>query len=541
MTVQDTPKSISRSTCSFLTGTFLSRVTGLGRDMTMAFCFGSNPAVAAFMVAFRFANLIRRLFGEGPLPSGFIPHFVQLRMRSPQEGSLFFRDLFFSLLSLLSVIIVLGMLVLAGIWKWGHLSGDAMQILSLTMLMLPGVLFICLFGLCSGLLQCEKKFFMTGFAPVAFNLVWMAAAYWQKDREPSAAMVILSLGVVVAFMMQWLAILPQTLVFLRKSLSWKELVNARVFSVEMRQVIKPVLLGVIGVGAVQVNSALDGVFARFASLEGPAYLWFAIRMQQLPLALFGIALSAAIFPPLSRAIREGALEPYMRLLRFAYKRSFSLIFPCTMGIFVLGAASVNLIYGRGDFTSEATYHTIMCLWGYGIGLVPAVLVLLLAPAFYAKKDYRTPMFASLYSVIINVALSSFFVFALNWGAFSIAVATSVSAWMNYFYLSYSLSKQMGTIWDREMISSFWKTAACTIIASLVTVLVGAFLVQDPMSQMLLGQPPALFARTFSMQALQFMALAGTFGLILFSYAWLFQASDLLELVGINKKETAVQF
>ena len=153
-----------------------------------------------------------------------------------------------------------------------------------------------------------------------------------------------------------------------------------------------------------------------ASLEGPAFLWYAIRIEQLPLALFGIALSSALLPPLSRALKNLNMDHYLKLLRFAFARSFSLIFPCTLGIFVLGIAGINLLYGHGDFSNEATYQTTLCLWGYGLGLVPAVFVLLLAPAFYAHKEFRTPMLGSVISVVINVLLSSFFVFGLHLGA-----------------------------------------------------------------------------------------------------------------------------
>ncbi len=241
----------------------------------MAIAFGSNPALAAFMVAFRFANLIRRLFGEGPLSSGFIPHYEQLRAGSLEKGAQFFRDLFFSL-SVFLIVLIAGIEIALGvILKWGNLQPDNAQILYLTMLMMPGILFICLFGLCSGLLQCERRFFLTGFAPVAFNIVWIAAMVLLKDLEPAQAMVPLSVAIIIAFFMQWAMLAPKTFKSLKTSLSWKECLKPQLFSLELRQIIKPFLLGVVGVSAIQINSTLDAVFARFASLEGPAYLWYA--------------------------------------------------------------------------------------------------------------------------------------------------------------------------------------------------------------------------------------------------------------------------
>lgn len=535
----DTPRTVSRSTYAFLSGTFLSRITGLGRDTTMAVVFGSNPAIAAFMVAFRFANLIRRLFGEGPLSSGFVPHFEQMRADSPEKGAAFFRDLFFSL-SLFLIFLIGGIeVVLFGVLKWGNLQPDNAQILYLTALMLPGILFICLFGLSSALLQCERKFFVTGFAPVAFNLVWIAATLFLKGKDPSVAVLPLSLAIIVAFFMQWAMLAPQTFGQLKRHLTWKQCFTPQLFSMEMRRVFKPLLLGIVGVGAVQINSTLDAVFARCASLEGPAYLWYAIRIEQVPLALFGIALSAALLPPLSRALKSGVYEQYLKLLRFAFRRSFSLIFPCSLGIFVLGISGINFLYGHGDFSMEATYQTAICLWGYGLGLLPAVFVLLLAPAFYASREFRIPMIGSVVSVLMNIFVTSVFVFGLGWGAFSIAIATSLSAWFNYFYLSYHLSKKVGEpLFDPAVFSSFLRTGACSLIAATATLLVGKFFVEDPTLLIVAGETGVSFIRDIKMQCMQFAALCGTFLLIFFSYAWMLNAEDVLELIGVRRKAGA---
>jgi putative peptidoglycan lipid II flippase len=532
----DTPKTVSRSTFAFLSGTFLSRLSGLGRDASMAIAFGSNPAIAAFMMAFRFSNLIRRLFGEGPLSSGLIPHFEQMRAISPEKGAKFFRDFFFSLSLFLTLLIVAVEGILCCILKWGHLEPDNAQILYLVILMLPGILFICLFGLSSGLLQCQRRFFLTGFAPVAFNLVWIGATLLLKDRDPSTAVIPLSLAIILAFFMQWAMLAPQTLTQMKRFLTWRECFSPQFFSPQLRQMLKPLLLSIVGVAAVQINSALDAVFARYASLEGPAYLWYAIRIEQVPLALFGIALSTALLPPLARAFKNGAYEQSLTLLRFAIRRSFSLIFPCTLGIFALGIVGINFLYGHGDFSMEATYHTALCLWGYGLGLVPAVFVLLLAPAFYANREFRAPMLGSVVSVIFNILLTSLFVFGLKWGAFSIAIATSLSAWFNYFYLSYHLSKKIGgPLFDSAVFRSFLRTGASALIAAIATILVGKFFVDDPTLKILSGETVLLFRRDFTMQFMQFASLSGTFVLIFFSYAWLFNAEDVLELIGVKRK------
>jgi putative peptidoglycan lipid II flippase len=533
---EDTPKTVSRSTFAFLSGTFLSRITGLGRDTAMAFAFGSHPAIAAFMVAFRFANLIRRLFGEGPLASGFIPHFEQVRAESPEKGAQFFRDLFFSLTLFLTLLIAAIEVVLWSVWKWGDLQPGNAEILYLTLWMLPGILFICLYGLSSGLLQCERRFFLTGFAPVAFNVVWISAVFFLKDLPVTAAVLPLSFAIIIAFFMQWAMLAPHTFAQMRRFLSWKECLSPRLFSGELRNLAKPLLLGIVGVGAVQINSTLDAIFARYASLEGPAYLWYAIRIEQLPLALFGIALSAALLPPLARTFKAGFYDQYLKLVRYGFRRSFSLIFPCSLGIFVLGVSGINLLYGHGDFSSEATYQTVVCLWAYGLGLLPAVFVLLLAPAFYATNEFRIPMIGSVASVILNSVLSALCVFWLQWGSFSIAIATSLAAWFNYLYLSHQLAKKLGEpILDKELLRSLSKTAICALIAAVATLFIGKFLVSDPTLQIAGGETSLTFTRDLTHQLMEFLALSGVFVLTFFSYAWMIHAEDILEWVGIRKQ------
>lgn len=521
---QEEPQSIGRSAFSFFSGTALSRLSGLARDVSMAFCFGSSPVIAAFFVAFRFSNLIRRLFGEGILSSGFVPHFETLRKENPKEALGLFCSLQRSLGKNLACLICLLEIVLYSAYK-----SSGSSIFFLTMLMLPGIFFICLFGLNMALLQCEKYFFLSGIAPVAFNFVWICAVWLLKDQQETKAVVGLSAVIILAFFMQWLMTMPRILKILREKLSLKECFSKNVFSGKLSSLFKPLLLSVVGLSAVQVNSALDGVFAYFASEEGPAYLWYAIRLQQLPLALFGIALSSALLPPLSRSIASGDFSRFQELLRFAIKRSFSLMLPCTFGIFALGFCSINLLYGRGHFTLDATAQTTLCLWGYGIGLVPSVFSLLLAPAFYAQKDYLTPMKAALLSVVLNIILNSLFVFWFSWGAFSIALATSLAAFANCAYLALVLSKKIGPLFNPSVLLSCAKTAACGLIALVVTFFLGHFLLGDP-TLALLQQKSFSLLPLFSESLLHFIALGGTFLVFFFSYAYFLRAEDILSLI-----------
>lgn len=489
----------------------LSRVSGLLRDMAMAFCFGTSPALAAFLLSYRFVYLIRRLFGEGLLHQGFIPHFETKRREDPKKGALFFRDLFFSLAVLLGGLIALAEISLL------FVEGETAK---LAMWMLPGVFFICLFGLSTGLLQSERSFFLPSVSPVAFNVVWILGVIGLKALPIGQAVMGLSIVLSVAFFAQWAMTVPKIWAFLRRSLSVKELFYGNLFSKEIKALVRPILLSMIGVASVQVNSAIDGVFARFADLEGPAYLWYAIRIQQLPLALFGIALSSALLPSLSRAVEEGAMERFHSLFSFAKRRIFLFIFPCVVAIFVLGFASVNLLFGRGDFGPNSVTQTTLCLWCYGIGLLPSAFVQIQAQGFYAKKDYWTPAIGFLSASLLNIGLNALLVFYFELGAASIALATSFSAIFNTLYLSRKLGQKSDF---QPMI----KVGICSLLSGAAVLFIGYFFIGDP--TMLLGKGGVSFPNALAGQLFHLGMQTGIYFLLFFAFCWLAKVDEVMQL------------
>lgn len=501
----------------------------------MAFFFGTNPSVAAFLVALRLSNLLRRIFGEGALLNSFIPYFESIRNGNPRQAAEFFRDTFFSLLMILIFLIGAIEISIYLSTLLFEISPDNLQILQLIMIILPGVIFICLFSLCSGLLQCEKNFFLTGVSPIAFNAIWIASVWIFRDQAPEKAVIGLSFGMIFAFFSQWGLTFPKTICILRNHLSWKEFLKLRLFSSEIRKMLSSLSLGIIGVTAAQINTALDTVFARFSSLEGPAYLNYAIHLQQLPLALFGIGLSSALLPPLSRAFKSDNLQQYNRLLEFSLSIALFMILPCTIAIFTIGGSGINLIFGRGEFSADSTIHTISCLWGYGLGLIPMVITLLLAPAFYAKKDYRTPMIASLLSISLNLFLNIVLVFGFHQGPESLAAATSISALCNAWLLYRQLSLKTGIQLSSPFFYSTLNTTLSAIFAGLATLCIGHWLLDDPTISLMFGWE-TYFIRDFSLQIVQFAGLFLTFSIGFILSAILLKNKQLADLFKLTKRQ-----
>lgn len=463
--LKDSPASIFRSSARFFSGTLFSRLTGYFRDLVMAYAFGTSANVADFFVAFRFAHLGRRIFGESSLQTAFAPHFEEMRKANPAQAASFFRDLHALLTIILMGVITLLIGGLALLPSFFSLSQSTQEILFLTILMLPSLLFICLFGLNSALLECEKSFFTPGIAPAFFNIVWTIGACIACTLPLQNGIYLLSLFIIFGCAAQWGFTLPKTIGILKhlgNTSLWRQ---AAPFSKAVKRLFKPLLLANLGIIAAQVNNGLDPLFARFVDSEGPAWLWYGIRLQQLPLALFGIALSTALIPPLARAKAVNDELAFKKFLQFSLMKTCMVMIPISFAICYFGQIAVSVLFGRGDFGQESIIGTTYSLLGYALGLVPMTFILILAPAFYACGNYKTPSKASVYSIVINIALNSFFVFALNGGACSVAIATSLSAWANFLFLFYALQKQIGVVVTKEMGKDLLKV----VIASMTSI------------------------------------------------------------------------
>lgn len=440
----DTTKTLLKSVKHFFTGTSLSRLSGVARDMTMAYAFGTESTFAAFLVAFRLAHLFRRVLGEGALQSAFIPQFEHLKNASTQRACRFFLDLYVLIILLLCGIILMSFLFLGGALKFYEFSPGNREIISLTLFMMPSLLFICLFGLNSSLLQCEKQYFIPSVAPVFFNSVWISGALLISFLKPQNPMIFLSGTIILACIAQWGFTLPFTLKSLKEYkafISWK---NISIKSQDLKLIGRPLFLGILGVAATQINNALDSLFARYASHEGPAYLWYAIRIQQVPIGLFAIAFSGALLPPLSRALKAQDMQKFYELLKYSIKKCLMVMIPFSLLIFLLGKTGIQFIYGRGQFDLQAVQKTAECLYAYTLGLIPMALILVIAPAFYSQNRYGFPAAASVFSMGLNIVLNAWFVMGLNLGAVSVAIATSLSAWVNLLILAtllFSLTKK----------------------------------------------------------------------------------------------------
>ena len=535
----DSVHSIRRSSVSFFSGTMLSRFSGMLRDIILAFCFGTHEALAAFFVAYRLAHLARRLFGEGTLQAAFIPLFEETRKSNHVRGCAFFRDV--SILWTLLLITACS-LCWAGFSLWRYFlapDGGTAEILSLAIVMLPALIPICLFGLNISFLQCQKQYFVAGAAPVFFNIVLIASAILLSGHNPREVMPLLSIGVIIACFAQWLVSFLPVFQQCKTALGQQLFRGIALWSPEIKRLWNPLMLGLLGIGASQVNNAIDALFARAADAEGPAQLWFSIRFQQLPLALFGIAVANAVLPPLSRAIQAKDTAKYRQFLEYGVRTVLAFLAPCTGLLIVCGMAMINCIYGHGDFQAHSVITTAGCLQGYALALIPMGLIPVLAPAFYARGNYTIPMRGACLSLLLNTLFNTILVFGFGWKAISVTVATSLSAWINAAYLYLSLRKEAGPFLSREGLFSCLRTCAVSAVVSALVFAAAYFWFIPPVFFHVIEPTETALPRSVLQQIIHLVVPGGLFGIALLLLAKMFGAEDILKSLlprGLSEKK-----
>ncbi len=501
----NTGPMVFRSALAFFSGTFLSRASGLLRDMAMAFFFGATAEVAAFMVAFRFANLLRRLLAESPLTASFIPLFEERVKLSPKEGGLFFRDFFYHLMFVLSIIVLITEI---GLWSAGNLlTMDSRQILGLTTTMLPSLIFIGLFGLNNAYLQCQNRFFIAGSAPIFFNLVWIGCVVFFRRYPPSIQIHGLSLGIIAAFGLQWIFTVIPVYRTLIKTLSVKEILQPCWCHENIKKAVKPFLLGILGIGAMQINSALDAFFARMVSLEGPAYLWYAIRVQQIPLAFIGIALSSALMPVLAR--NQGDDHVQKNIFRSVLGQGLLLGLFAQTGIFVLAHGIIAVLFGYGRFGPNEVVATTKSLWAYAGGILPGIFVLFLSAFFHARQVFAATSRSALAAVFANILLNIFFIYVLKLGVVSIATATSIATALQVLYL---LKRMPFSLRLQHFIA---KAFAVAMLSAGATLLFGYVCFQDPTWLLWMGYQESFLLRGPAFRCISLIAQGGVFTVVFF--------------------------
>ena len=419
--------------------TLVSRLLGFSRDLVLARFFGASLGMDAFLIAFKIPNFMRRLFGEGAFSLAFIPVLSEYKTRrSRAEVRHLVGRVAGTLGLVLFLVSILGALVsplFVVLFAPGFLEQPEKYHLAASLLRLtfPYLFFIGLVAFASGILNTYDRFAVPAFAPVILNLVLIAAAFASRHyfQPPILA---LAWGVFGAGLLQLLFVLPAVArlrLLPRPRPDWRDAGVRRILG----------LMGpaVIGSSVAQVNLLFDTLIASFLVTGSVSWLYYSDRLVEFPLGVFGIALSTAILPSLSRSHAAAAGERFAATLDQALRWACLVGVPAALGLGVLAGPIIATLFHYQAFGATDTRMAALSLMAYSAGLPAFILVKILAPGFYARQDTRTPVRIAVIAMVTNTVLNLLLVLLwlrLHWTGphAALAMATAFSSMLNALLL-----------------------------------------------------------------------------------------------------------
>jgi putative peptidoglycan lipid II flippase len=453
------------------TGIILSRIAGLVRERALAHYLGTLPAADAFRAALRIPNFLQNLFGEGVLSASFIPVYSRLLASSDKKESDHVASVVGSILAVLtSVLVALGILttpILIDLIAPGF-TGETRQLtIKLVEILFPGVGALVMSAWCLGILNSHGRFLLSYTAPVLWNLFIIAGllAFGNRTSLNTLAVIVAWCSVCGSFA-QVLIQMPTVL-----KVAGRLRFSLNTGSAHVRAVLVSFVPVFISRGIVQLSAYIDNVLASLLPSGSVALLNCAQTIGLLPISLFGMSISAAELPAMSRELAGDEEEARIKLrerLRAAMRRMAFFVIPAAMSFFAYGDTLAGLLYQSGRFTRIDSLYVWMLLIGSGIGLVASTSGRLCSSAFYALRDTRTPLRYAIIRVVLTVLLGYLSAFPLpqllhvdpRFGLAGLPASAGVAGWIEFLLLRGSLRKCIGSFSvPIEVLLQLWSSAA----------------------------------------------------------------------------------
>lgn len=445
-------RGLLRSSFIVSSMTMLSRVLGLARDVILARVIGADAGADAFYVAFKIPNFFRRLFAEGAFAQAFVPVLSEYRQNGSHAAV---KDLLDrvagclgSVLLLVTVLAVLGAPVVASVFAAGYLFNadavDAAYKFALTTdlirITFPYLMLISLTGLAGAILNSYDRFAIPAITPVLLNVSLICAALFAAPyfEQPVFA---LAWGVLAAGVVQLLFQLPflkQIHLLPSPKIDWQDK--------GVKQILTLMVPALFGVSVSQINLLLDTILVTFLPTTGSvAWLYYSDRLSELPLGVFGVAIATVILPSLSRQHAGDDPDVFNRTLNWALQMILLIALPSALALMILAEPILFTLFQYGKLQAHDIAMSGLSLRAYALGLAAFMLIKVLAPGFYARKDMKTPVKIGIIAMVANMVLNIAFVVPLyyyfNIGHVGLALATSASAFLNAGLLYRGLRRQ----------------------------------------------------------------------------------------------------
>jgi putative peptidoglycan lipid II flippase len=446
--------------------TMVSRIAGFAREMLMSRILGAGIYTDAFYVAFRLPNTFRRLFGEGAFSAGFVPLYSQrLQSGGEAEAQRFSEEVlavFLPTLILFTVLFIVFMkffiLAITG-WHGDQLAFGTL----LTRITFPYLLLISLVSLFSGILNSIARFTAAAFAPALLNLAMLLALIFVRTGGAVTATAVAT-AVTIGGVLQ-LALL---LIACKRAGIVLKLRKPRL-TPGVRQFIRVVVPATLGAGVYQVSVFIDTFFLTRIGTGAVSWFNYADRLNQLPLGVIGAAIGTAILPQVSRHVDIDEADKAAQVQGQAAELAMLLCLPAALALAVSALPLVSAIFEAGRFNANDARNTALTLSLIALGLPAYVLVKVLTPGFYARRDTATPVKIAVVVLIVNIALNFLLIWGLGFGIGGLAAAVALSSWLNCTIL-YILLHRRGHFrvekWLASRLARQFVAAAAMVVALL---------------------------------------------------------------------------
>ena len=493
--------------------TLLSRLTGFARDIMLAAILGAGPVADAFFVALRLPNHFRAIFAEGAFNAAFVPAYAHVHGERGEASARLFADRIFTLLLLSQVVLlIVAWLFMPQVMRvlapgFSDDAGQRKLAIELTRITFPYLLLITMVTLYGGMLNVMHRFASAAAAPVFLNLAMMMtlalAAFFPSAGHAAAW------GVLISGFLQYFLLagdlarhggLPRF-----APLRLDEDVRA------FFRALGPATLGSMGT---QVALFADTIIATFLPAGALSALYYADRLNQLPIGVIGIAIGTVLLPEMSRRLTANDHAGAARAQRRAF--DFTLLFsvPFVAAFLTVPDVIMRAMFARGAFSKADAVTAGATLAAYAVGLVPFVMIRSAVATFYARKDTATPVKAALSGVAVNVALKVALMGTM--AQIGLALATAVGAWINLLLVLGFAVRRGYLDLDREWIRTLMRFAVSGIVLAAALWLTAGF------ASVYFAQMTAFRDET----ALLLLIVTGTFVygfsiLLLFGRGWVF--------------------
>ncbi len=476
--------SILRSVFTISFYISLSRICGFIRDIIIAQYLGVSLLSDAFFAAFRLPNFFRRVFAEGAFNSAFVPIFVERigdhkggtnnaskASKASKDGLIFARNIFSFLFYILLVFTIIFQIFMPFFMKIlfpGFFVDPAKSelLINLSRITIFYLIFISLVSLCSGILNSIDKFAVPASSPIILNLTLICSVFVFGNSVPNYAYA-LSWGVFIAGILQflWLSFFTFKSKFLLYP-QWPK------FNRDTKKFFQKLLPGIVGANVMQINLLVDSIFASLIA-GAVSYLYYADRINQLPLAMIGIAIGIALLPALSRKIKSGEHEGAVRLQNLAFEVGLVLVIPATLALTILAYPIITSLFERGKFGHEESMLVSRALMFYSFGLPAYVLVKVMEPAFFARGNTTTPMKIACTCLVNNVVLNLIF-FSFGIGYVGIILSSTISSYLNLTLLLYLLVKEKHFHFEKKFLQKLLSILIPSLLMALTLFVVRGY-------------------------------------------------------------------